>query len=342
VEAALRLLGVDPLAGVRRGEALLLRLSEDPEIEYELTPGARGRAWGTDVTVNALGFRGAETTEAPARPRLVVLGDSVAFGASVPAGAEFPARLGERLKERFEVLNLAVGGYDTANEAAVLAGPAARLSPELVVVAYCLNDVGVVSANRDYLRGLERYRGPLFASRLAVFVATRLDRRALEEADERENDEDVFVSKYRGRIDPVEPGETDVRALMAQAPRPMPLRWYADDFRIGRLRHAFARMHAVARGRGFRVVVAILPWLEDTDGRYPYGAVHALVSGEARRAGLEVLDLAPRLEPAGLHSLRRAENPKDACHPSARGHELVAGAIADWVETNAAGRPPSP
>lgn len=335
IEAGLRLLGVDPLAELRRGENPLLRPSADPEIEYELAPGARGRAWGTDVGVNSLGFRGPETSRSPGGSfRIVVLGDSVAFGASVPEGAEFPARLGRLLPGEpggYEVLNLAVGGYDTTNEVALLAGRGVGLSPSLVIVAYCLNDIGVVSANLDYVRSLERYQTPLYHSRLAAFVATRLDRERAEELDRRYNQQPVFIDRYRGRIDPVGDDEVELKALMARAPRPLPLRWYADDFRVGRLRHAFRRLGALQGRHGFPVLVAILPWLDEAAGGYPHQAAHEIVGREARRAGLEVLDLAPSLRPHGLRSLRRAENPKDPCHPSARGHELIAQALAAHV-----------
>lgn len=335
VEAGMRVAGVDPLADLRRGEKALLRPSADPEVEYELTPGARGRAWGTDVSVNSLGFRGPEVASTPGEAfRIVVLGDSVTFGASVPAGAEFPAQIGRLLPggpSGYEVLNLAVGGYDTTNEAALLAARAPQLQPRLAIVAYCLNDIGVVSANLDYVRSLDRYRSPLYRSRLAAFVATRLDRSRVEELDRRYNEPAVFAERYRGRIDPIGADEAELRSLLARAPRPLPLRWYADDFRVGRVRHAFGRLAAVKQRDRLPVIVAILPWLEGAGGDYPYAAVHAIVAGEARRAGLEVLDLAPALAPHGLRSLRRAENPKDPCHPSARGHELIAEALAAHV-----------
>lgn len=336
VEVGLRVAGVDPLAELRRGGNPLLRAAADPEVEYELTPGARGRAWGTDVSVNSLGFRGPEAARSPAAGtlRIVVLGDSVAFGASVPEGSEFPAQLARLLPGGpggYEVLNLAVGGYDTANEAALLAGRGLELSPRLVIVAYCLNDIGVVSANLDYVRSLDRLRSPLYRSRLAALVATRLDRGRVEELDRRYNEEPVFVEKYRGRIDPIGDDEAELRGLMARAPRPLPLRWYADAFRVGRLRHALGRLGALQERHGVPVLVAILPWLDEADGGYPHQAAHAIVAHEARRAGLAVLDLLPSLLPEGLRSLRRAENPKDPCHPSARGHELIAQALAAHV-----------
>ncbi len=332
VEGGLRLLGVDPLRGLRSDQARVVRPTRDPEIGYELTPGARGHAWGTDVRVNSLGFRGPEVSREPGPAyRIVVLGDSVAFGASVRDGVEFPAQLGRMLPAGFEVLNLAVGGYDTTNEAALLAGPGAALQPGLVIVAYCLNDIGVVSANLDYLLSLNAYRSLLYRSRLLAFAATRLDRRQVGEADRRHNQEAVFRERYAGRIDAIGADEVELRSWMARAPRVLPLRWYADDFRVGRLRHAFGRMGALREQHGFRVLVAILPWLAEGAAGYPYSAAHAVVAHEARRAGLDVLDLLPALAPAGLSSLRRAENPEDACHPNARGHALIAQALAAHV-----------
>jgi len=108
--------------------------------------GARPGFVGGAVSINAHGTRG------PARPldrgedvaRVVVLGDSVAFGQEIPysdtLGARVETLLGERGARRWEVWNLAFPGYNTVQSAAALGGLGARLAPDVVVLVWVTND----------------------------------------------------------------------------------------------------------------------------------------------------------------------------------------------------------
>src|SRR5262245_36500174 len=80
-EVVLRAAGYDPMGEALGGRTELVRPSDFPGRGYELVPGARGSGWGTEVAINAHGFRGPERAlAAPGRTRLVALGDSVTFG----------------------------------------------------------------------------------------------------------------------------------------------------------------------------------------------------------------------------------------------------------------------
>jgi lysophospholipase L1-like esterase len=95
-----------------------------------------------EVTHNALGFRGPELQQgrAPGSVRVLVLGDSFAYGIGVADDETFSARLAEAVP-RVEVLNAGVNGYGTGQELLLLREYAAALRPDLVVVAFFWNDV---------------------------------------------------------------------------------------------------------------------------------------------------------------------------------------------------------
>jgi hypothetical protein len=102
-----------------------------------------------EYRVNAMGLRGPETpVEKPAgRRRVAVLGDSIAFGYWVAEKDAFPHQLEELLNEvkgaepSFEALNFGVPGYNLDQEIEVLRAKALATAPDLVVIAFCLNDL---------------------------------------------------------------------------------------------------------------------------------------------------------------------------------------------------------
>ena len=135
VEAALRL--ADP------GYFYELHAEESSNVysqEYgwELRRGFRGIDFGEMATVNSRGYRGREHTSAkPAgRTRVLMLGDSIAYGAGVEDDATFSSLL--ESGGRFDVVNLAVGGYGTDQELLRLEREGLAYRPDLVVLNFCL------------------------------------------------------------------------------------------------------------------------------------------------------------------------------------------------------------
>jgi hypothetical protein len=147
VEMGLRIAGYDPLGRRSSGRHRFIRPSTNPDLRYELVPGARGLAWRRPVAINSHGFRDQEYTveKAPGAFRIVVIGDSITFAGNLEAEQRFTEVLEARLLAEgrlVEVLNLGVGGYDTLDEVAFLEHVGIAFDPDLVVVAFCINDLG--------------------------------------------------------------------------------------------------------------------------------------------------------------------------------------------------------
>ncbi len=107
-----------------------------------------------EVRHNALGFRGHEI--AREKPdgvrRVLVLGDSFAYGIGVADDETFAARL-ERMVPGLEVINAGVNGYGTAQELLALRDEGPALQPDVVLLAFFWNDVG-----NSYTRDFPRFR----------------------------------------------------------------------------------------------------------------------------------------------------------------------------------------
>ena len=141
------------------------RKSSDPVLIYELVPGSRAVHHGVTVEINSAGFRDNEFPEALSEDtwRIVLLGDSVAWGWGVPMAAAFPQILEGRLRELRPrsrgpaiVYNLSVTGYSTEQEIRLLETRGLALQPNLIIISYVLNDPAPSNKAFDgYGTGLE-------------------------------------------------------------------------------------------------------------------------------------------------------------------------------------------
>ena len=106
--------------------------------------------------LNRHGFRGPdwEREKVPGVRRIVLLGDSFAFGEGVRLEHTLGARLQEILSSdsgaATEVLTFAVGGWGTRDQINFLEHAGIDFDPDLVIVVYVLNDA-------EYAGGLDRW-----------------------------------------------------------------------------------------------------------------------------------------------------------------------------------------
>lgn len=128
--------------------ATIIDPSLDPKLVYELQPRLDISFGGRRVRTNVAGMRD-DRDYGVAKPagtvRIIGIGDSGMFGWGVEQGEEYlgvlranlAARAGIR---RYEVLNLAVPGYNTQLEVQSLVAKGLAYAPDIVVVGWCDND----------------------------------------------------------------------------------------------------------------------------------------------------------------------------------------------------------
>jgi hypothetical protein len=106
---------------------------------WELRRGFRGIDFGRMASVNWKGYRGREHeyAKSPGRLRVVMVGDSIGYGAGVEDDETFSALL-ETRGVKPEVVNLSVGGYGTDQELIALEERGLRYQPDVVVLNFCL------------------------------------------------------------------------------------------------------------------------------------------------------------------------------------------------------------
>jgi len=260
--------------------------------------------------VNSKGYRDLERPlEKPEGVRRAVcIGDSFTWGASVLFDDAWPQRVERTLarerREPWEAVNLAESGLNAVQEASRLDSEGFAYAPDVVVVAYVLNDSEdetAAEARRaaDWVQERRRPASPALLDRsaLARLVRTRL----------------WATVENRQRIE-------GFRSM------------YADDYAgWAAARRALRAMGGICRERGVPLVVAIFPLFGNAlDDDYPFADVHAKVAQAAGEAGAKVVDLLPLYR--GLDWKLLVVNGADDEHPNEVAHRIAAQAIARAVD----------
>ncbi|MCC6450013.1 MAG: SGNH/GDSL hydrolase family protein [Candidatus Aureabacteria bacterium] len=328
-EAALRLLAPFPEHGSRAIHSFpdtyhpLLGWTGVPNLDTVFTlPDFSHR-----IRNNQRGFRDRDhAREKAGKRRIVVLGDSTAWGWGVEAEERFSDRM-ERMLPGWEVLNLAQAGYSTDQELLVLETEGLAYGPELVLLLFDRNDVAEGNnarlidrmqpkpwfEERDgalELRGVPVPRDAVYWARKAALAKTYggpPPRGGWEGFRDRVlarshlHNWISFRLTHPARRGGGEEGREDEEVL---------------DARMGLTKRLLSRMHRLCAEHGARFVIADVP-----------SEYSPFLARFCRREGIPHLDLRPAL----TDGLRPVQH-RRVGHWNRLGHRLVAGAAVDFLE----------
>jgi lysophospholipase L1-like esterase len=287
-----------------------------PTRHHALKPGHyTNTLWEFPFHVNKLGFRGPEILKEkpPGTIRILCLGDSITMGSGLPDETIYPRVMEGILLDRypghgFEVVNMGVSGYEIEEEYLQFKEEGLFLSPDAVVLQFCLNDVPGVEFS-DLVNPLRDLALPGKEFLLAHLALARLSRERYNRLGLR----NTFLG---------------LAHLFEMAPESPESQRIEKGFREyeGMLRE----IASLCRDREFRFLLVIVPHraqFEDRRARYiPQKRLIAL----SRKAGFDVLDLVPLF--SALDSLPYVY--PDPVHPHPQGHQIIAQAIIQWLESD--------
>jgi len=227
----------------------------------KLAPGYDGWYAGVPVHTNSLGFRDPreyKIRKGPKTFRVLVLGDSVTFGHGSLYETTYPYLLEQKLRSwrgdvEWQVWNLGVPGYSTAQELAYLRDVGPIYRPDVVIVAFFENDVRddnavrtpsrldvVASRVKTYLRrrwySIDWYRRRYEQARLR-WVASAEERRIASDAAAAERNlfdrpADTAIIAAQRLTDPAPLG--DAQLASERCPNPQIERFSAEAYRAQR------------------------------------------------------------------------------------------------------------
>ncbi len=309
------------------GSIYIIREGKLPRVV--LRPGAEEIAAGARVHINQLGFRGREyTREKPSgAKRILILGDSFAFGAGAPEEVIFPTRLEKQLNQNessqsIEVINLGVVDYNTDDSLTRLKEFGLELKPDLVLLFYVMNDIEI---KREYLPKPEnetgakaekesgeerRYRDPLYSmvdslrrnSHFLAYLAPRIASLGRRMGFNIPSSGHFYSTAYKENV---------------------------EGWR--RSKAALKQIHDLGKEHGFQFALALFPLLTNLTESYPARESHQVIGEFAQQEGIPFLDLFPAYE--GKNATSLWVSPTDG-HPNEEGHRIAAEAVYRFLQEN--------
>lgn len=296
------------------------------DLPYRLTPGVHIVVRESVIDVNRLGIRDRDAIApqpAPGVRRILVLGDSVAFGWLQAVERAFPRQLEDRLVaagERVEVLNAGVPGYSAVTEAAWFRELGVALAPSTVLVAVNMNDfdraphlngLGILSATDDRIGPWS----PANWSELYLALRWSLIRlwfaRPIEE-------QPAPAPRVDGEWDRWDRFASTIRKNFYKAPHEP--EWSA-------MQAAWRDIASRARSHGARVVFLLFPDGDQLSTPTPDLGPQRRLTALCAAEGFECLDLYPTFAADGRGPLLFT----DIMHPNDDGHALAATAVAAYL-----------
>jgi hypothetical protein len=290
---------------------------------WDLRKGFRGLDFGRIATVNEDGYRGARHPfeKPPGRKRVVMVGDSIGYGAGVDDRETFGALL-ESQHPDLEVVNLSVGGYGTDQELIKLERQGLRYHPDVVVLHFCLfsdfTDNALPSALFD-----ARQPKPFFTWDAGALVehAGHLKLSPPRKLAQWLSDYSHLYNRLRvllkGRRPPREPGVWADRKAAVEANLPP-----AAELTFELVR----RMNARSREAGARFLVVIHP--DEFAYKHRSRLLRKFCTTPALE-GIPVIEMGARYRERGLRFGDFALD--EPGHLTKRGHEIAAETLAALI-----------
>ena len=315
------------MRSLRLGE--IIQPSRYSGIVYELKPNVRGRFMNQPLLINSQGLRDYEYTrrKEPGTFRIVGVGDSSLFGWGVPiedSGLKvLERRLNEKFRARkFEIINFAVPGYNTAMESETFVQRCLDYAPDLVLLNFNTNDYDVpdfmrrpndlATLRRSYLFDLaySAYEGVVSAGQEPPLLFDFKQRTIAERQAARLDEDPALPDEFRYMVG------------------------------VKGVTRALERLAAAARERGIPFVVFDVKPYPGLDPNYVRDELRdgqrELLERESRRLGFDFLNTYPyfvnylKQHPATSSQPVFGVSASDN-HPNALAHSINAQALFEYL-----------
>ena len=328
----------------------LFRLSINPNIVYELTPDSG------EVNADGLRDRGFPVKKSPGTFRVMLVGDSIAYGLGVKGSQTYAKVLEKMLNEdpdrqkTFEVINLGVPGYGISQIVERFKEKGLKYDPDLVIYGYWIDDIvesfsplqkmlmktrheaalspeGTVSkAAAQILMNLQIVRRGLVFYKSLKEQKTRARMEKLSEKEVETRLAPETLAAYRGFVARLSGGyENDIRSREPYSFN------YTNIVNFACWDGYLTELAGICRKRHMPCILSMTPLMEGhAPGTYRYRHLHELIQTVAEKKGFFVLDLKDAFTASAGQDLMD-EDPE---HPNALGHAIIARNMFHFLKSH--------
>ena len=275
------------------------------------------------VETNSLGFRDDEIPEEKGKEyRILVLGDSITISDGLPAEDTFVKRMqfhlnGESLTGDYRVINAGLGSLGTSEEINLLEEKGVKAEPDLVILAFYLNDSRPEQgfAKETGSRGFIRSHSVFADAVYRYFILKNYLK--YTGVDPFKWDEVFRKSKWYTRRE-------DFIKLVEAADYDFGVAWQTDSWQI--IDREFARLDEIAKREGFRVVVVGFPVVFQVVADFLEDTPQKLLEKYSGKYGFYYYDLLPK-----LRENKDIDMFYDHAHPNREGSRIIGNVIAEFL-----------
>ena len=326
-EGIVRVMGLSP--EVVYIEKWRVRLAENPKIAYEPIPnldskGKSSRYYSYVGMSNNMGFRDYDHSikKEQGSKRIIILGDSVTQGLWINDDSKiFSVVMEKKLRElghKVDVMNFGVSGYNTQQEVETLIDKGLHFNPDLVILAYCLNDK-------------IRNDGGIYGSLLSAELKSKKEGKIAKHNKFHPIVKHSDLLRFLRYVVFSDKNQTEEKHSPGQKVNKL----YSPD----NVEKHFGILGDLAKKQGFDVNVFIFPDFGKNDEgivagweNYSYAKEHEIIKDLADKNNLHHYDL------YGLFRECRKESSKnvswDRYHPNTRGNECAGRKMAEYLSVN--------
>ena len=268
--------------------------------------------YDTKRTHNSLGFRDYEySVEKPKGVfRIFVLGDSYSYGQGLEMTETYSKVLEKTLNDKypskhFEVINSSFLGLDTEKEFQRLKNEGIRLSPDMVILGYCLNDP-------SHNSGITQWREEEEKEKIKILFNNK---RLLEISD--------LYWFLKMKVDELLSTRIFTRSF---------LKLYDKNSQGWKdFENSFNKICILTKEKDIPLLVVIFPYFYQLNENYPFSRAHSQIKELCGKNGVKVLDLFDSYMGIPDKSLWVKTTLPINTHPNAKAHQIAASEIFNEI-----------
>lgn len=242
--------------------------------------------------------------------RILVLGDSFAYGIAVPFEKIFPRLIEQNLNKNFnnakiEVINCSQPGWNTEKEVNFCTEVFLPYKPNLVILSYVLNDTECLMHHKELTLNFWNkisFREPQFPLMKYLFVKSELIRYIYSRVESTRIKKEWLAGKF--------------------------LFYREDNLCYKYFKRAVNKLSKLKTQNDFNVLVIIFPYFNVSLNGYPFIELHKQVKNIFAEVGFDVIDLYDYYKKYSSEELRACS--LDA-HPNELAHSIAATVIANYI-----------